>query len=225
MKFTTDFRYTDRPSKAQYVWLKYGSILKGRILDVGADERYLKQFLDEETHYWGIGLGGNPDQVVDLETDKIPLPDHSYDCVLCLDVLEHIDNIHEIFDELCRVTRRYVIISLPAPWGSLFRALLFGDYEASRPLKFYGLPPDPPQDRHKWFFSNKEARRFIAHRAKKNNMRVLQMDNYGLVRMPRRLLYLPIRLALPGVNRYLPDLYGGKLWAVLEKGNDGTNRN
>jgi len=217
MTFHTDYKYTDRETKARYVWFKYQPILTGRILDVGADECYLKQYLGEDAQYWGIGLGGHPDQVADLEKEKIPFPDNSFDCVLCLDVLEHIENIHEIFDDLCRVTRRYLIISLPSPWSSLFEALLFGDYAPDQPMKFYGLPPEPPEDRHKWFFSNREAQRFICYRADKNKMRVIQIDNYNPMRIWRRLLYTLVRVALPRINLNLADLYGGQLWAVLEK--------
>ena len=62
MKFTTDFKYIDRESKAEYVWLKYKSILSDKkILDVGADECHLKEHLDDNSKYVGIGLGGNPD--------------------------------------------------------------------------------------------------------------------------------------------------------------------
>lgn len=217
MKFETDYRYTDRETKAKYMWLKYRPILTGRILDVGADECCLKRYLGAGAEYWGIGLGGEPDQQVDLEKGSIPFPDNSFDCVLCLDVLEHVDNIHQVFDDLCRVTQRYVIISLPNPWSSLFKALLFGDYAPNRPMKFYNLPPEPPEDRHKWFFSNKEAQRFIRYRAKKNKMQVVQMDNYCAMHIWRRLLYTLVKVALPRINLNLADLYGGQLWAVLEK--------
>jgi SAM-dependent methyltransferase len=180
LRFETDFRYTDRETKAQYVWLKYRPLLKGRILDVGADECYLRQYLDEDADYWGVGLGGYPDQQVDLENEKIPFPDNSFDCVLCLDVLEHLDNIYEVFDELCRVSRHYGITSLPNPWRDFWSCLRSGDYYPGQPMKFYGLPLEPPEDRHKWFFSNEEAEKFIIYRAAKNGMRIVQTDNYGM---------------------------------------------
>jgi SAM-dependent methyltransferase len=206
------------------MWLKYHPILKGRVLDVGADECYLGNYLSksEDGEYWGIGLGGSPDQQVNLEKEKVPFPDGSFDCVLCLDVLEHLDNIHEVFDELCRVTRRYVIISLPNPWASFYNMLRFGAYRPGQPMKFYGLPPEPPVDRHKWFFSNEEARRFITDRAAKNGLRVVQMDNYetGIearfgVRFMRAVAKI-VRLWWSHVN--VEALLAGTLWAVLEKG-------
>lgn len=220
MIFKTDYRYTNRETKARYVWLKYKAILKGRILDVGADKCFLKQYLGEDVEYWGIGLEGHPDQRVDIEKEKIPFADNSFDCVVCLDVLEHLDNIHEVFDDLCRVLRRYMIISLPNPWTDFYRMLRSGEYRPGQPMKFYGLPLEPPEDRHKWFFSNDEAEKFILYRAGKNRMRVVQMDNYGMGGEGHgwhRLFRVLARTILLRSGLNLKNLYVGTLWAVLEK--------
>jgi SAM-dependent methyltransferase len=216
-RFQADYVYVDRETKAQYVWLKYQPILRGRkILDVGADECYLKQHLDGEASYWGIGLGGHLDQQVDLEQGKIPFPDNSFDCVLCLDVLEHLEHIHQVFDECCRVAKDHVIISLPNPLGVLYERLRFGDYRPGQLTKFYGLPLEPPPDRHRWFFSNEEAEKFILYRAGLNGMCVLQMDNYGAGSEPTRWKRLA-RMVLFRDDLNLKNLYAGPLWAVLEK--------
>lgn len=218
--FHTNHRYADRETKAKYVWLKYRSILKGRILDIGADECYLKQYLPADAEYWGIGLGGHPDQQVDLEQEKIPFPDNSFDCVLCLDVLEHLENIHEVFDELCRVTRHYVIILLPNPWKNFYNMLRRGEYRPGQPMKFYGLPLEPPEDRHKWFFSCEEAEKFILYRSGKMGMRVVQMDYQGVGsegRGWRRLVRAIARSVLFRNDLNLKALFSGPLWVVLEK--------
>jgi hypothetical protein len=87
-------------------------------------------------------------------------------------------------------------------------------------MKFYGLPLEPPKDRHKWFFSAQEATRFVEYRAEKNQMQVLQMDFVSrgsegigwrryLRQVGRRLLLRP--------NLHPDDLYAGTLWAVLKK--------
>lgn len=220
MRFTTDYLYKDRETKAKYVWLKYQSILKGSILDVGADECHLKQYLGNDVKYWGIGKGGHPDQQVDLEKEKIPFDDNSFDCVLCLDVLEHIDNIHEVFDELCRVTRRYVIILLPNAWSSFYNMMLFGDYQLSQPMKFYGLPIERPEDRHKWFFSIDEAEKFIVYRAGKNHMQVLQTDFVGFLNEGRGIsgrLKAIARSFLFRRDISANALFASALWVVLEK--------
>jgi hypothetical protein len=143
--------------------------------------------------------------------------------VLCLDVLEHLENIHRVFDELCRVSGSYVIVSLPNPWASFWR-LLRGD-RPGQLVKFYGLPQEPPKDRHKWFFSNEEAKNFVTYRAAKNGMRVVQTDNYGggEGRGWKRLLRnLAIKVLM---SKYLnvENLYAGTLWAVLEKEVGGSS--
>jgi hypothetical protein len=222
MRFTTDYQYTGRDTKARYVWLKYQPILTGRILDVGADECYLRDYLPEGVEYWGIGLGGNPDQQVNLETEKVPFPDNSFDCVLCLDVLEHIENTHEIFDHLCRVSRRYVIVSLPNPWASFYTMLVSRNYNQQVSLKYYGLPPERPIDRHKWFFSRDEAINFITYRAKKNQMQVLQIDDGPAQR--RRLLG-KLKAFAPRLlfwrNLHPNNFIVPTIWAVLEKEKHG----
>jgi len=224
-RFDTGYVYTDRQTKAKYVWLKYQDILTGRILDVGADACHLREHLPSETHYCGIGLGGRVDRVVDLERQTLPFPDRSFTSVLCLDVLEHVDNIHAVFDEVCRVSQRYVIVSLPNAWVDFYNMLRRGDYRQDQPMKFYGLPLDPPPDRHKWFFCPEEAERFVRYRAEKNGMHILQEDYEGTANegpgwrgtvktWARRILMRP--------DLEVKNLYAGTLWVVLERKRHAT---
>jgi SAM-dependent methyltransferase len=217
MEFRTDYQYVDRQSKAEYVWVKYKSILRGRkILDVGADKCHLKQHIEPGTDYWGIGLGEFTDQQMDLEQGSIPFPDKSFDCVICLDVLEHLERIHSIFDECCRVAREHVIISLPNPLAILYHCLRFGAYRPGQLTKFYGLPLEPPADRHRWFYSYEEAERFVLYRAGLNRMRVLQMEPEGMGRESNRWKQIA-RAVLFRRDLNPKNLYAGVLWAVLQK--------
>ena len=226
MRFPTDLHYGDRESKARYVWEKYRTLLDGRILDVGADECHLRDHLAESTEYVGVGLGGNPDLQVDLEREPLPFPDGSFDCVLCLDVLEHLDNPHAVFDELCRVSRRYVVISLPNAWLSLYRRLTKGDRPDDQPMRYYGLPPEPPEDRHKWFPSADDAERFVLYRAGLNGMRPLQVDDYPPPRPRRRGWRRRLRDAaqrhLFRAPHHPRNLQVSTVWAVLEKAPPGA---
>lgn len=214
--FYTDFAYSDRKTKAKYVWLKYQAILKGKILDVGADECYLKQYIKGDFSYWGIGLGGSPGQEVNLELGVIPFADNVYDCVLCLDVLEHLENIHQIFDECCRVSRRYVIISLPNPLGVIYNRLRFGDYRPGKFEKFYGLPLEPPTDRHRWFFTFEEAEKFIVYRSGLNRMQILQMEAEKMGK-EATFWHRLARVILFRNDFNTKNLYANSLWAVLKK--------
>lgn len=214
--------YHDRKSKALYVWNKYRPYLAGRsILDVGADRCYLKSHLDSESSYLGIGLGGNCDQAIDLDNGRLPFEGGSFDCVLCLDVLEHLEALHAIFDECCRVAKRHVIISLPNAWSDVYSILRGVRYRPDRLFKFYGLPVEPPEDRHHWFFSLSEAKEFIKKRAELDGMQIIRMDEYGPQREPTwlgRLKGAILRPLLFGKNSMpTKDLFVFNVWAVLAK--------
>lgn len=112
--------YNNREQKAQFVYQNLLKYLKDGVLDVGADECYLGDYL---INYKGMGLTKKCDIVWDLEDFPYPIPDDSHNTVVCLDVLEHLENIHDALDELFRISSRYVIISLPNCYGSFFRSL------------------------------------------------------------------------------------------------------
>lgn len=210
---------SERSEKALYVWQTFEALLRGRsILDVGADECHLRDHLDADASYWGIGLGGTPDQVIDLEREPIPFGDRSFDCVLCLDVLEHLSNPHAVFDEVCRVARSHVVVSLPDPWTDAYRALRRGPYRDGLAIKYYGLPAEAPGDRHKWFFSAREAAAFVEGRAARNEMAVIEQRSAShrphALRNPVRALAEWV-LFRNGVG--LHEVYAGTQWFVLER--------
>ncbi len=218
MPFSTAFKYESRATKPEYVWRKYKSVLRGEILDVGADQCGLKSFLPSGTRYVGVDLDGPVDLKVNLEEEELPFGSGSFDCVLCLDVLEHLDNIHDIFDELCRITRSYLIICLPNPWASFMNMLVKGYYRhTERPMKFYSLPVDPPPDRHKWFFGLHEAERFIVERSRKNCMEVIQLDKDMPGLSPKMAIYRLLFKFLKHRDVAEESLWGRRLWALLAK--------
>lgn len=175
--FSTALNYHDRETKADYVFDKYRRILKGKILDVGADKMYLKtRIQDNNGTYLGVGYGEAVDRVINLDASPLPFENESFDTVLCLDVLEHLESIHFMFYELCRVSKSHVIISLPNPYHSFISMLLYGDYAPGKGMKFYHLPPEPPEDRHRWFFSEKEALNFMTINSDKNGFDIFHSD-------------------------------------------------
>jgi 2-polyprenyl-3-methyl-5-hydroxy-6-metoxy-1,4-benzoquinol methylase len=108
-KFYTNLTYKNRKEKQKYVWHKYKSILKGKILDVGADKGHLGKYIKNKHTYKTAGLEPHHQIKANFE-EPLPIKSMTYDCVLCLDVLEHIENIHQLFDELCRVTKKYLLL-------------------------------------------------------------------------------------------------------------------
>lgn len=162
--------FNDRPGRYTFLRdrFKHAFEQSKNILDVGCDENYLKSIYGERVY--GVDVAGAPDRVVDLEKEKLSfIPDASYDLVICTEVLEHIENLHEMFDEIIRVSAKYIIVSLPncSSTRRMLKVLLKG-----RNGKFYGLPFEKPADRHKWFFSYKEIIDFVNHKAKESSVGV-----------------------------------------------------
>lgn len=56
-----------------------------------------------------------PSPIVISSVTKLPLPDASFDYVYCCQVLEHLpfDEFPQAVSELCRISRKKIIISLP----------------------------------------------------------------------------------------------------------------
>src|SRR4051812_26239137 len=85
----------------------------GSLLDVGARDRILSRYLDaSRIQYSSADMSAGHDHQVDLER-PLPFESESFDIVVALDVLEHVDRVHGAFDELSRVTRRLLIVGLP----------------------------------------------------------------------------------------------------------------
>lgn len=180
--------YSDRKQRSQWICERFGEELERcvNVLDIGCHLSALKNFLPNRAAYTGIDISGSPDIILDLDTvERLPFDDISFDAVICADVLEHLENIHRIFDELCRVTRRYLIITLPNPAYGLWRYLFKLNYASSpnqrsefgKFLRYYGLPLEKPDDRHRWFYGYDEAIEFIDYRAKKKNLAITQLEN------------------------------------------------
>lgn len=216
--------YNDRKSRMAYVADHFKAILKGKILDVGADEGYIEKYLTECTEYVGIGLGGTNEKIirVDLERDQFPIVEKKFDTVMCLDVLEHLENIHIVFDSLCSVSNSYVLVSLPNPWKDTLSAV-WRHYKKNHYMKFYGLPLERMADRHKWFFSSTEADLFIKYRAEKNGFFIEHIQNdrvaYFNNAFFNRVIYAIIRLGLKIIHSKInaDDFIVSCKWYVIKK--------
>ncbi|MFT6364564.1 MAG: 2-polyprenyl-3-methyl-5-hydroxy-6-metoxy-1,4-benzoquinol methylase, partial [Planctomycetota bacterium] len=142
-------RFEKRQGRPRYFSERFPSALSGSVLDVGCDEAVLREFVGAD-RYTGIDISDAADIRQNLmENGKLPFEDGQWDSVTCTDVLEHLENLHEIFDELVRVSNRNLLVSLPNNWNSARRQMRRG-YGA---VAHYGLPLDKPVDRHRWYFS------------------------------------------------------------------------
>jgi SAM-dependent methyltransferase len=192
--------------KFQGVTRAFPQAWDGSLLDVGCRSGNLKRCLNRPgVRYCGLDLYPPADVIGNLE-NGLPFKDEAFDTVVALDVLEHTDDIHRCIQELCRVARQYVVISLPNAYEMKGRLRFF----LGRPLSGkYGLPAEPPRDRHRWLFSFAEAREFCAHSAKCQGYQVV---DEGCLIGPRRGFPL-VRLLVP----IFPNLFSPTYLALLGK--------
>jgi len=148
--------------------------LGSKVLDIGCSGRLLKSYLGEGIEYVGLDINPPADLLLDLDKNNLPFPENHFHSVICTDVLEHLERFYEIFDEICRVTRGVVILSLPNPYMACKKILV-----SRHPrLKFYGLPVERPGDRHRWFFGPEDVVRFLFHRASRQGAQAIHVAGF-----------------------------------------------
>ncbi len=206
---TVRVSFPTRASRSAFVSERFAAYLQESVLDVGCYEAPLRRLLTGVA-YTGVDMAGNPDITLNLDdVQRLPFDDHAFRCVICIDVLEHLENLHGILDELVRVAKQYVIISLPNCWCDARQPIGRGRGHFGH----YGLPVLPPSDRHRWFFSMTEATAFVEGTVARLGLTlaeqfVTEKPRPWLVRLVRRARY-------PGLRYH--NRYSATLWAVLEK--------
>ncbi len=150
-------------------------ILSGRLLDVGARDCVLKQFLlSPDIEYLSADITTGHDYQIDLE-EPLAIDDNAFDVVVCLDVLEHLEHPHRALVELIRVARSSVFVSLPNMACFSFRMnfLLRGELSGK-----YALNEYYQADRHRWLPTYDQSRDFVQKIASQAGCSVRQYDVY-----------------------------------------------
>lgn len=150
--------FNERGDRTRWIYQNFAHLFNGAtVLDVGCYEAPLRDLVGAE-RYTGVDFVGKPDIRINLEhVDCLPFRERQFDTTICIEVLEHLDNLHVLAGELFRVTGRSVLISLPNAWRDARVKVARGKGN----IAHYGLPLIPPIDRHKWFFNTGEAVDFL----------------------------------------------------------------
>ncbi len=212
--------YTSRNDKYEWVYEQFKKYLTKSVLDVGADECKLHNHL-KNTRYVGVDKKGC-DINLDLDKETIPGTYREYHVALCFDVLEHLENIHLVFDRICYLADKYVLISLPNCYNGILSFIQAGQYSKETNMKFYGLPVEPPLDRHRWFFSGKEAYNFVKTRGTKNGFELVEViDTAKLgkkgIKGSKLNLLKKLMFWNPKIKERITDFEIGTLFFLLER--------
>jgi 2-polyprenyl-3-methyl-5-hydroxy-6-metoxy-1,4-benzoquinol methylase len=168
------------------------------LLDVGCRGCELKAYLQPHIAYAGLDLEQNKQGTVTYVGDVMTLPlSQRFDCIVALDVLEHVENPGVLFDRLVALARNHLLISLPNCYDLkgrvkfAFRGNLGGKYTFSA---------HAPIDRHRWLTGREEIYAFYRDKAAQHGLQHEAIDMlYGSFDSPRfssRIRALS-RLALP----------------------------
>ncbi len=97
-----------------------------KVLDVGCGEGFTLARLKKEKIGKSFEGIDNLDESIEIakkihpdldikkgDIYKLPYKDNSFDLVICTEVLEHLENPRKAYRELLRVSRKYVLLSVP----------------------------------------------------------------------------------------------------------------
>ena len=182
------------------------------VLNIGSRDKSLEEMLGRPV---SIVDKNNPDlPEFNWEIEQLPYEDGAFETVVCLDTLEHIDALHKAFKDMMRVSSRYVVMSLPNNWKKALNEFIRGRGRWAS----YGIPPERPFDRHKWFFNTEDVEDFVYYHAaaSKENYEIKEAVYHIPKTIPR------IKITHPILKAVLPEhsfknLFTETVFFVFEK--------
>jgi ubiquinone/menaquinone biosynthesis C-methylase UbiE len=106
----------------------------GDILDIGCGDSPYRVFLKlDQVKYFGIDIVDQDkfdyhnERIVPFDGKKIPFDDKYFDVIICTEVLEHVENFHELIGEMHRVMKIGANGFITVPWSARFHYIPY-DY-------------------------------------------------------------------------------------------------
>jgi hypothetical protein len=148
-------------NRNEFIANKIGFLNEETLLDIGCRDMILKKYLKGKFKYIGIDYQNNINTSKDFINCNLEngIPKISnIDVITAVDVLEHLENIHDIFSSLFLLSKKKIIIALPNMGYYKFRINFFftgclsGKYIFSDKKIF---------DRHRWIPNYQSIKYFV----------------------------------------------------------------
>ena len=137
------------------------------ILDVGCRDCSISKAIEKNISYYGCDLFQNNEKSVAYVGNFMDVEfDRTFDCVIALDIVEHVDDPYILVDKLFELPNRYVIVSLPNCYDIRHKYLFcFKNTLGNK----YTFNTYNSLDRHRWLMNYDEIILFYKFCANKFN--------------------------------------------------------
>lgn len=167
-----------------FVALKIGKLRNEKILDLGCRDAILSDYLDGTFDYTGVDfipkIINNNKKIINLNLEEgINTELGNFDIITAIDVLEHIENIHQLYNQIFQRCNKIFAIALPNMGYYKFRLKFFFNGELSGKYIFHSYRHI---DRHRWIPNYYTIRNFV----KKNTPTNWEIKEYKFIAQRKR---------------------------------------
>ena len=198
--------------RIEFIANKLSKLNGDTILDLGCRDMILKKFLKGNFIYYGVDsydLNQSDDTYIQHNLEKgVPNNVKGSDIIVALDVLEHIENIHEIYSQLFSISKKKVVIALPNMayykfrLNFLFRGVLSKKYIFSEKKII---------DRHRWIPNYKSIEKFIKFNTP-NNWKITKY-NFIAARKNFSIMYILEKI----LSKFFPNIFIYELIYIIKR--------
>jgi cyclopropane fatty-acyl-phospholipid synthase-like methyltransferase len=155
-------------NRNEFIANKIGFLNGETLLDIGCRDMILKKYLMGKFKYIGIDYQIKNRESKDFINHNLEngLPEiDKVEIITAVDVLEHLESIHDIFASLFLLSKKKIVIALPNMGHYKFRINYFltGNLSAK-----YNFPEKKIFDRHRWIPNYKSINYFVKTNVPKN---------------------------------------------------------
>ena len=192
---------------------KLGNLNGENVLDIGCRDKIFKKYLKGNFNYTGLDYdptyNGNEENYINLNLENgLKNLKKEYDIINALDVLEHLENIHDVFKELFSNSKKKICIALPNLGYYKFRMNYLFKAELSEKYIFH---QKKVVDRHRWIPNYVGIEKFV--RKNIDNNWTYKRYEFIAERKGFSIFYILEKI----LSKFLPSLFVYEIIFIFEK--------